>query len=253
MQKIVSLADLKENDVVIEIGAGLGFLTEMIASRSKETVALEVDPFLIEILKDRLSHISNVTIVHTDVLQFNFSGCASSKAGKVKVIGNIPYHISSQILFHLLSHRESISMMVLMVQKELADRLVAEPGTKEYGIPTIMLSIYTQCSREFIVPGSCFFPAPEIMSSVLKVNVREKPKVEIHDHTFFAQVVRAAFSQRRKTLMNALRSSLSPRFDEDTLNEAFLRSGIDGKRRGETLTPDEFGVLSNTLYALENP
>ncbi|MBM4270561.1 MAG: ribosomal RNA small subunit methyltransferase A [Deltaproteobacteria bacterium] len=252
INKIVGLADIRSDETVIEIGAGIGVVTELIALKAGRVIALEVDPRMVAVLRERLAHIDHVTVIHADVLQYDFSSCDSSSSRKMKIIGNIPYHISSQILFHLLSYRQHISTMILMFQKELADRLVASPGTKEYGIPSVMVSMYTHCSRELTVPGSCFYPEPEVKSSVLKMDIRERPRVELNDHLFFSRVVRTAFSQRRKTLMNNLRSSFLPRFPEYKIAMALREAGIDGRRRGESLTPEELGVLSNTLHLLEN-
>jgi 16S rRNA (adenine1518-N6/adenine1519-N6)-dimethyltransferase len=251
INKIVGLADIRSDETVIEIGAGIGVMTELIALKAGRVIALEVDPRMVAVLRERLAHIDYVTVIHTDVLQYDFSSCDSPSSRKMKIIGNIPYHISSQILFHLLSYRQHISTMILMFQKELADRLVASPGTKEYGIPSVMVSMYTHCSRELIVPGSCFYPEPGVKSSVLKMDIRERPRVELKDHLFFSRVVRTAFSQRRKTLMNNLRSSFLPRFPEHKIAVALREAGIDGGRRGESLTPEELGELSNALHLLE--
>ncbi len=248
MNKIIRTAEVREDDIVVEIGAGLGIMTELMAAAAQRVIALDVDPFMIDILKERLGNHPNVDIVHADVLNYDVSlACASYKKEKVKIVGNIPYNISSQILFRLLKFRHSISSAVLLVQKEVADRLTAEAGTKDYGIPSVVTSMYAHISREFNVPASCFYPQPKVTSTVLKLTFRKSPLVELKDQDLFLSVVKIAFSKRRKTLLNAFRHAEMPGYATEDLVALFAAAGIDGQRRGETLTPEEFGTLSNLL------
>lgn len=253
INKIILAADIHARDIVVEIGAGLGIMTVILASQAGKVIAIDVDPRMTAILRERLKDQSRVEIMEKDILTCDFSALQSDgKASKFKIIGNIPYNISTPILFHLLTFRRHITDMVLMFQKEVVDRLVASPGTKEYGIPTVIFSLFTTLSREMNVPASCFFPQPKVASSVVKIVVREKPLVELADEQFFSRIVKFAFSMRRKTILNNLRAAHLP-FSSDKEIEILLdQAGIEGRRRGETLSPEEFGRLSNVFFAAIN-
>lgn len=254
INKIISISNIQEDDTVVEIGAGVGIMTELIAEKVRKVIALDIDPRMVGILRERLAGYHQVDVIKGDVLQYDFSSVGYELLSrKTKVIGNIPYNISSQILFHLLAYRQHISSMILMFQKELADRLIASPGTKEYGIPTVLVSMYTECFREMVIPRSCFYPEPKVTSAVMKIIIREKPLMDLNDHDFFVKIVKIAFSKRRKTLLNNLRSSPLLGYSEREVVTALKKSGIDGVRRGETLTAEELGKLSNALYSREIP
>lgn len=248
--KIVSIPDIKSDDVVVEIGSGLGIMTALIAMGAKKVIALEVDKYMVDILREELKDLSNVEIVHKDVLKYDFSSaCPEYPSKKLKVIGNIPYNISSQILFRLIEFRNNISSMVLMFQKEVAERIMASPGTKEYGILSVIVSMYAKPSLEMTVPASCFYPKPNVDSAVLKMIVRESPLFDIKDADFFLKVVKIAFSKRRKTLLNNLKGSDLLKSSKRDVAEILELLEIDGNRRGETLTVEEFGKLSNALLS----
>jgi 16S rRNA (adenine1518-N6/adenine1519-N6)-dimethyltransferase len=254
INKIISISNIQEDDTVVEIGAGVGIMTELIAKKVRKVIALDIDPRMVDILRERLAGHHQVDVIKGDVLKYDFSSVGHELLSrKIKVIGNIPYNISSQILFHLLAYRQHISSMILMFQKELADRLIASPGTKEYGIPTVLVSMYTECFREMVIPRSCFYPEPKVTSTVMKIIIREKPLMDLNDHDFFVKIVKIAFSKRRKTLLNNLRSSPLLGYSEKEVVTALKKSGIDGVRRGETLTAEELGKLSNALYSREIP
>jgi 16S rRNA (adenine1518-N6/adenine1519-N6)-dimethyltransferase len=254
INKIISISNIQEDDTVVEIGAGVGIMTELIAEKVRKVIALDIDPRMVGILRERLAGYHQVDVIKGDVLKYDFSSVGYELLSrKTKVIGNIPYNISSQILFHLLDYRQHISSMILMFQKELADRLIASPGTKEYGIPTVLVSMYTECFREMVIPRSCFYPEPKVTSAVMKIIIREKPLMDLNDHDFFVKIVKIAFSKRRKTLLNNLRSSPLLGYSEREVVTALKKSGIDGVRRGETLTAEELGKLSNALYSREIP
>ncbi|MDO8723135.1 MAG: 16S rRNA (adenine(1518)-N(6)/adenine(1519)-N(6))-dimethyltransferase RsmA [Syntrophales bacterium] len=247
--RIVQIADIRKEDTVVEIGAGLGIMTELLAVRARKVIALEFDPCLVTILREVLKGYANVEIVPTDVLEYDFSlACRDCSPDKSKVVGNLPYNISSQILFHLISYRHCIAYTAVMFQKEMADRIIAPVGTKDYGIPSVLLSMYATVSHEMAVSPECFYPQPKVMSSVLKIVMRQKPLVDLKDDDFFRKVVKVAFSKRRKTLLNNLRAANLP-FCEREINSSLDAAGIDGKRRGETLTTEEFGMLSNLLFS----
>jgi 16S rRNA (adenine1518-N6/adenine1519-N6)-dimethyltransferase len=239
IRRIVALAEPAEGETIVEIGAGLGFMTEELAKRAGRVIAIEVDPRLVSILRERFTGQHRVEVVQMDVLKYDFSSACPE--GRIKVVGNIPYHISSPILFRLLDFRRSISSMILMFQKELADRIAAPPGTKNYGIPSVMVARYTRAVCELTVPPTCFYPVPDVVSSVLRIVVRQEPNLP--DEALFAGIVRAAFAQRRKTLWNNLRLIGLP---EERVDLVFVRSGIDRTRRAETLSIEEFSLLTKT-------
>ncbi|MCX5820873.1 MAG: 16S rRNA (adenine(1518)-N(6)/adenine(1519)-N(6))-dimethyltransferase RsmA [Deltaproteobacteria bacterium] len=237
IRRIVALAEPAGNETVVEIGAGLGFMTEELAKKAGRVIALEIDPRLAAVLRERFVGQDRVEVVQTDVLKYDFSSACPGE--RIKVVGNIPYHISSPILFRLLDFRRSISSMLLMFQKELADRIAAPPGTKNYGIPSVMVARYTQATCELTVPPTCFYPVPDVVSSVLRIVVRQEP--DFPDEALFAKIVRAAFAQRRKTLWNNLRRT---DFPDEMVDRVFARSGIDRTRRAETLSVEEFSLLT---------
>lgn len=248
-RRIVELAGLDRSDRVVEIGSGVGFMTSLIAERAGRVIALELDRTLIEILREELKGRQNVEVVHTDVLKYDFAAWKKDIAGKkIKVIGNIPYNISSPIIFRLLDQREAIERAILMVQEEVADRLLASPGTKEYGIPTVILSMYATILRKITVPPGAFSPPPKVISTVIEIGFRERPLMELSDQEIFRRVVRTAFGMRRKTLFNNLRNLCEAGGAETSLEKTLLAEGIDGRRRAETLSVEEFGRLSNALF-----
>lgn len=237
MQRIVALVSPAGDETVVEIGAGLGFMTEELAEKARRVVALEIDPRLLEILHQRLDGVQNVEIVGTDVLKYDFSGVDGDQ--KIKVVGNIPYYISTPILFRLLSYRRSISSFTLMFQKELADRITAGPGSKIYGVPSVMVAKYTHATYEMTVPRACFYPVPDVDSAVARMIVKEGADDPGDD--FFDRLVHAAFAHRRKNILNNL---LFMGFPRDALDAVFSASGIDPGRRAETLTLEEFTSLA---------
>ncbi len=248
--KIVNVMDIKDDDTVVEIGAGLGVMTAMIAKQARKVIALEIDPGLLDVLHEELKDVSNVEILKRDVLKYDFPIPLEDVASqKLKVIGNIPYNISSQILFRLIEFRDHVSSMVLMFQKEVAERIMASPGTKEYGLLSVITSMYTIPSKVVMVPAGCFYPRPKIDSTVLKMVVREKPRFEVMNADFFFKLVKTALSKRRKTLLNNLRSSNLLQSSKTDIDKILTRLEIDGQRRGETLTVEEFGKLSNAILS----
>lgn len=247
--KIVRTADVGKDDTVIEIGAGLGVMTALLAEKAKRVVAIEIDPVMVGILQEELKQFSNLEIVHTDVLKYEFQKALDqSFLQKIKIVGNIPYNISTQILFRLIGYRDLISEMVLMFQKEVADRVIAKPGSKSYGILSVLTEMFAETGRAISVPATCFNPAPKVESTVLKIVFREKTLIELRDMDFFFKVVKSAFAKRRKTLFNNLKTASFFSLTASDLENALREIGIDGGRRGETLSTEEFGRLSNALY-----
>lgn len=253
LRRIVAAAGICSDETVVEIGAGLGIMTEVMAARAGRVIAVEVDPLLAGILRERLRGWKNVDIVEMDVLEYDFSSALSDRrSAKIKVVGNLPYQISSPILFRLLDSRPVVSMAVLMLQKEVVDRITAAPGTKDYGIPSVMISMYCRTRRLMDVPGSCFYPAPRVDSSVVELTMREEPLVSLVEDEAFRCVVRTAFSRRRKTLLNNLRPVRCPGADEKDMASILQEAGIDGRRRAETLSAEEFGLLARRLFLPKN-
>ncbi|MEI6609890.1 MAG: 16S rRNA (adenine(1518)-N(6)/adenine(1519)-N(6))-dimethyltransferase RsmA [Deltaproteobacteria bacterium] len=248
INRISDAADISQDDIVVEIGAGIGVLTESIARKAKKVIAVEIDRNLVEVLKDKLGSYDNVEVHSGDILKFDFNSISETYKSKIKVIGNVPYNISSPLIFRLLSFRPVISDFMLMLQKEIVQRLVSVPNNRIYGVPSVILQMFASVEKIFDVPSTCFYPQPKVESAVVKGTFREKPFVHLQDEIFFTGLVKAAFAQRRKMLINNLkRSKLLEKLSEADLKSALEVAGIDSKRRGETLSVSEFGNLSNIL------
>ncbi|HPD57398.1 MAG TPA: 16S rRNA (adenine(1518)-N(6)/adenine(1519)-N(6))-dimethyltransferase RsmA [Smithellaceae bacterium] len=252
IQKIAAVADISKDDLVLEIGSGIGVLTEEFAAKARRLIAVELDEKLSELLKDKLARYDNVEIYNTDILKFDFGSLSDKYKTKIKVVGNVPYNISSPLIFYLLSYRRAIRDFVLMLQKEVVERLVAAPVNKSYGVPSVILQMFAEVEKVLDVPATCFYPQPKVESAVIKSAFREKPLVALADEEFFIKLVRASFAQRRKMLMNNLKSStLFSSWTEEKLKNALGIASIDGKRRAETLSVEEFGYLANILKTKE--
>lgn len=252
LENIVSYADLTEESCAIEIGPGIGALTEQIAKRAKKVLAFEIDNRLIPILEDTLSPYDNIQIINEDVLKADVEKAINEylpNEKDVMVVANLPYYVTTPIIMKLLTEGLPIRGIVCMLQKEVADRIAAKPGTKDYGSLSIAIQFYTQASTVMTVPRTVFMPQPNVDSAVIKLIKREKPAAEVIDESFFFEVVRASFAQRRKTLNNNLLNNFSKlKKDKSILEACFLEAGIEGTRRGETLSIQEFATLSNSLY-----
>jgi 16S rRNA (adenine1518-N6/adenine1519-N6)-dimethyltransferase len=251
LEKIVRIAGVRHTDTVVEIGSGIGVLTAMIARTARRVVALEVDRRLVEVLQEELGNFENVEIVHADVLLFDFSSVCAGEVQripgeKIKVIGNVPYNLSSQIVLRLLEYRDCLDRVVLMLQREVAERLAAPPGTKDYGPLSVYVALYTEPTLDTRVPAGCFYPRPDVESRVIRLDIRDEPLCGVDDMAFFQHLVRSAFSKRRKTLLNSLKNSTLP-VTGDQIIAALSALGIDGVRRAETLSVHEFAALSNFL------
>lgn len=248
IRNIASLAYVSESDIIVEIGAGIGVLTECLAQNAGKLIAVELDFNLVEVLKEKLTQYNNVEIYSGDILKFNFNKIPGTENQKISVVGNIPYNISTPVLFHLLSFRKIIHKFILMFQKEVVQRLVAIPGGKEYGIPSVILQMFADLQRVIDVPASCFYPRPKVESSVIKGIFLEKPVVELTDEDFFIRLVRDSFAQRRKMMFNNLKKSkLLESFSESRIRDLMISVNIDPRRRSETVSVKEFGMLSNAF------
>ena len=245
--KIVAKAKLSPGDTVLEIGAGLGALTIPLARSVQEVYAVETDRRIVPLLRTELlaAGLGNVKIVTQDILQFDIAALAEQADRRLTVMGNLPYHISSQVLVQLIKHRQWIDRAVLMYQKELAQRLMALPGTKRYGRLTVMLNYAASVERLIELTADQFFPKPKIDSTVLKVVFRPAENT-VDNETVLFDVIKAAFGQRRKTLKNALSGSFL-KIASEAAESALKAAGIDPKRRAETLSVQEFVALAHQI------
>jgi len=239
VNSIVEAAEIKPGDAILEIGPGIGTLTQGLAETGAAVTAVEIDRRLLEVLSKTLEGYDNVRVVHGDILRVNIAETVG--APRYKVVANLPYYITTPIIMGLLEAKMPIDVLVTMVQKEVAQRMVATPGTKDYGALSVAVQYYTKAEIMFIVKPDSFIPPPSVDSAVIRCIVREKPPVEVNEKIFF-RVVKAAFAQRRKTLLNTLKTTGVP---VEQLTAILAQAGIDGTRRGETLSIDEFATLSN--------
>lgn len=254
IHKIAAAGKITREDIVVEIGAGFGVLTKNIARQAGRLIAVEIDLRLVAILRGELAEFDHVEIFPGDILKFDFSCISKQYISKLKVVGNVPYNISSPVVFHLLAHRSAIRGFTLMLQKEVVERLVSAPGCKSYGVPSVLLQMYADLKKLFDVSPGCFYPAPKVSSSVIQGEFLDKPRFPLEDETLFNRLVRASFAQRRKMLVNNLKQAVFLKeLTEDEIKSVLKQAGIDGKRRGETLSVEEFGILGNLLkYQLTN-
>lgn len=247
VQGIVDAAEIQPGDRVLEIGPGIGTLTQGLAEAGADVTAVELDKKLPAVLKETLKAYDNVRIVPGDILKVNIPEIMGE--GPFKVAANLPYYITTPILMTLLERHLPITQMVTMVQKEVAERMTARPGSRIYGALSVAVQYYTEPEIVLDVPPRSFIPAPEVMSVVVSCRVRKEPAVKVSDEKLFFRVVKAAFGQRRKTLMNALKGG---GFQKEAVRDALETSGIDPTRRGETLTLAEFGRLADAFAAQKN-
>lgn len=251
IHKIATAGRISAEDIVVEIGSGIGVLTKSIAQVARRVIAVEIDVKLVDVLRDQLAHMDNVEIYCGDILKLDLASKSNDYKSKLKVMGNVPYNISSPVIFHLLAHRSVISDFTLMLQKEVVLRLVAPPNNKTYGVPSVLLQMFADTEKLFDVQASCFLPRPKVESSIIQGKFLEKPQVDLADEALFSQLVKASFAQRRKMLTNNLKNARFLEGLSDTdIQSALDIAGIDGKRRGETLFVTEFGNLSNIMADL---
>ena len=231
VDEIVKAADLQEGEPVLEIGPGIGTLTQGLAQSGANVTAIELDTRLLEVLDTTLAQYSNVTIVHGDVLKLDVPSIMNNEP--FKVVANLPYYITTPIIMSLLESRLPIERLVVMVQKEVALRMVAKPGTKDYGALSVAVQYYTKPDIVLDVPPKSFLPAPAVTSSVIRCVLRDKPPVDVIDEKLFFRVVKAGFAQRRKTFANTMKTT---GLSKDRIEELLAKANIDGQRRGETFT-----------------
>ncbi|MGD8192549.1 16S rRNA (adenine(1518)-N(6)/adenine(1519)-N(6))-dimethyltransferase RsmA [Brevibacillus ginsengisoli] len=250
LHNIVDAARLSKKTAVIEIGPGIGALTEQLCRAAGKVIAIEIDQRLLPILADTLSPYDNVEVVHGDVLKLNLNQLIEEKLrdyDEISVVANLPYYVTSPILMKLLEEQLRLKHIVVMIQKEVADRIAAKPGNKDYGSLSVAAQFYAEAEVAMIVPASVFVPKPNVDSAVLKLSIRQEPAVVVRDERLFFRLVRASFGQRRKTLLNNLMSNFAGKEQKDVILQALESVGIDPSRRGETLSIEEFGKLSNAF------
>lgn len=255
LRKIVATAEITKETNVIEVGPGIGALTEHLGQSANQVLAFEIDDRLIPVLADTLAPYPNIKVLHQDVLTADLANIIAREFTQdypIKVVANLPYYITTPIMMHFLESGVPIAEMIVMMQKEVADRISAKPGTKAYGSLSIAVQYYMEAKLAFIVPKTVFVPQPNVDSAILKLTRRAKPAVEVIDEKAFFKLTKAAFQLRRKTLWNNLQNFYGK--DEATkawLTQALELASIDPTRRGETLSLAEFAALSNALERLK--
>lgn len=247
--RLVKVSNITKNDMVVEIGPGYGTLTKLLSEAAKEVIAIELDNELYEKLKNELKGLKNVQIIHGDALKYPYE-----ELDDFRVAANIPYYITTPIIFRLLEARNKLKSMTLTIQKEVAQRIVAKPGTKEYGALSIAVQYFGNPELKFVIPKGAFRPVPKVDSAVIHIEILEKPKVMVADEKLFFRIVKTAFGQRRKILSNALKSLpplLPPLANRGIggvdIKEILILSGIEPSRRPETLSIEEFARLADSF------
>ena len=245
VDEIVHAAELTPGEPVLEVGPGIGTLTQGLAQSGADVTAIELDRRLLEVLDTTLASYDNVRIIHGDVLKLDVPSIMNHKP--FKVVANLPYYITTPIIMSLLESKLPIERLVVMVQKEVALRMVAKPGTKDYGALSVAVQYYTEPDIVLDVPPKSFLPAPAVTSSVIRCVLRDKPPIDVIDEKLFFRVVKAGFAQRRKTFANTMKTT---GLSKDRIEELLEKANIDGQRRGETFTLQEFADVANAWASL---
>ena len=250
LNKIVDAADLDKDKGALEIGPGIGALTEKLAQVAGTVTAVEIDQRLIPILREVMEPYPNVTVEHGDVLKVDLRDLFERRFGgvsKISVVANLPYYVTTPILMKLLEEKLPLENIEVMIQKEVAERMAASPGTKDYGSLSIAVQYYCEPQMVCTVPHTVFIPQPNVESAVIRLKVREKPPVHVEDEAHFFEVMQASFTQRRKTIANNLKSRFFPGEGRERLEALLQEAGIDPSRRGETLSIEEYSRLSSVF------
>lgn len=249
LEKIMDSSGVTKEDCVLEIGPGIGTMTQYLCERAGEVIAVEIDKNLIPVLKDTLSGYDNVTVMNNDILKVDIAGLARQKNGghPLKVVANLPYYITTPIIMELFESHVPLESVTVMVQKEVAERMMAEPGTKDYGALSLAVAYYADVYLAANVPPNCFMPRPGVGSAVVRLACHRKPPVSVKDERHMFHLIRASFNQRRKTLQNGLYNYSGLSYSKEEIRGAIQSIGLAPAVRGETLTLEQFACLSNAL------
>ena len=249
LDKIIRAAQIEEDDCVLEIGPGIGTMTQYLACAARRVIAVEIDRGLIPILEDTLDGYENVRIINEDVLKVDIAKLAEEEnSGRpIKVVANLPYYITTPIIMGLFENHVPVKSITVMVQKEVADRMQTGPGSKDYGALSLAVQYYSKPYIVANVPPNCFMPRPKVGSAVIRLERHEEPPVQVQDEKLMFRIIRASFNQRRKTLANGLKNSAELDFTKEEIEEAILALGKGPSIRGEALTLAEFAQLSDLL------
>ncbi|MDG5789973.1 16S rRNA (adenine(1518)-N(6)/adenine(1519)-N(6))-dimethyltransferase RsmA [Evansella sp. AB-P1] len=255
LRRIVESAKLMETSGVIEVGPGIGALTEQLAKKAEKVVAYEIDKRLIPILQETLSPYEHVKVINQDILKSNVKQMLDEEFKQdqdIAIVANLPYYVTTAILMKLLEEELPIRSIVVMIQKEVAERIAASPNSKDYGSLSIAAQFYAISETVFTVPRTVFVPQPNVDSAILRLTIRDKPPVSVTDKDFFFEVVRASFTQRRKTILNNLSQYFNSTLSKSEVEDILQSAKIEPKRRGESLSMEEFAILAETLYKRQN-
>lgn len=249
LEKIVAAAGVSQEDFVLEIGPGIGTMTQYLAEAAREVAAVEIDAKLIPILEDTLSGYENVTVIHDDILKVDIKALADKYNGgkPIKVVANLPYYITTPIIMNLFESGVPIETITVMVQKEVADRMQTGPGNKDYGALSLAVQYYAKPYIVANVPPNCFMPRPNVGSAVIRLTRYEEPPVKVKNERLMFALIRASFNQRRKTLLNGLSNAAELSYNKEMIASAIERAGLPAAVRGEQLTLQQFAVLADIL------
>lgn len=249
LDKIIDAADITDEDFVLEIGPGIGTMTQYLCENAREVAAVEIDKNLIPILEDTLGAYDNVTVINKDILKMDIPALAQEKNGgkPIKVVANLPYYITTPIIMGLFESHVPIDSITIMVQKEVADRMQVGPGTKDYGALSLAVQYYAKPEIVANVPPNCFMPRPKVGSAVIRLTRHEQPPVQVEDEKFMFRLIRASFNQRRKTLVNGLNNAPDIQVSKEDIVKSLEELGVSATIRGEALTLEQFAELSNIM------
>ena len=253
LDKIIRAAEITEDDFVLEIGPGIGTMTQYLAYAAREVCAVEIDKSLIPILEDTLSDYDNVTVINEDILKVDIAKLAEEKNGgrPIKVVANLPYYITTPIIMGLFESHVPVESITVMVQKEVADRMQTGPGSKDYGALSLAVQYYAKPEIVANVPPNCFMPRPKVGSAVIRLTRHQNPPVQAKDEKLMFRIIRASFNQRRKTLANGLKNSQELQFTKEQVEQAITECGLPLNIRGEALTLEQFAALADIFVDMK--
>lgn len=249
LERIIAQAEITKDDMVLEIGPGIGTMTQYLCENAREVVAVEIDNSLIPILEDTLSEYNNVTVINDDILKVDINKLVEEhNEGKpIKVVANLPYYITTPIIMGLFEKKVNVDSITVMVQKEVADRMKSGPGSKDYGALSLAVQYYSKPEIVANVPPNCFMPRPNVSSAVIRLKLYDEMAVKVENENLLFRLIRASFNQRRKTLVNGIKNSGELNYTKEQIVEALAKMGLNENIRGEALTLEQFGELSDIL------